>query len=68
MTLEKLNYLLNKACEIITSLEHNASPELKEEIDFLFQEIVYSDQLDSEMKLSADQEAQDWDTFGPNKI
>jgi len=68
MTVEQLNRLLDKACEIITSLENNASSELQEEIDSFFAEIKYSNEIDSEIKLSADQEAQDWDTFGSNKI
>ena len=68
MTVEQLNRLLDKACEIIISLENNASVELQEEIDSLFAEIKYSNEIDSEMNLNADQEAQDWDTFGSNKI
>lgn len=62
-----LERLLNTACEIISSLEHTADKDLRKNIDALFNEINYSDYLDSEMK-DPDQEAQDWDTFGKNKI
>ena len=68
MTVEQLNRLLDKACEIITSLENNSSAELQEEIDYFFAEINYYNELDSKKNLSADEEAQDWDTFGSNKI
>ena len=63
--LEQLNELLNKACGIIISLEHNADESLQKEINILFNEIRYMDELDY---LSADEEAQDWDTFGEHKI
>jgi len=66
--IKQLNRLLNKACEIITSLEHNADDDLQKDIDALFNEIRYSDELDDEMRLSADDEAQDWNTFGERKI
>lgn len=69
MTIEQLNRLLNTACEIITALEGYADESLKKEIDVFFNEIVYSDKVDDEMKLlSADEEVQDWDTFGNKKI
>lgn len=69
MTTEQLNRLLNTACEIITALEGYADESLKKEIDVFFNEIVYSDKIDDEMNLlSADEEAQDWDTFGNKKI
>jgi hypothetical protein len=69
MTVNQLNRLLNTACEIITALEGYADESLKKEIDVFFDEIVYSDKVDDEMKLlSADEEAQDWNTFGNNKI
>ena len=69
MTVDQLNRLLNTACEIITALEGYADESLKKEIDVFFDEIVYSDKVDDEMKLlSADEEAQDWNTFGNNKI
>ena len=51
MTLEKTNELLDKACKIITELEHFADAEQMLEIDALFDEIKYSDYLDQEMKL-----------------
>jgi hypothetical protein len=63
--LERVNELLNKACGIIISLEHNADKSLQKEINVLFNQIRYMDELDD---LSADEEAQDWDTFGERKI
>lgn len=69
MTVEQLNRLLNTACEIISALEGYADESLKKEIDVFFNEIVYSDKVDDEMNLlSADEEVQDWDTFGNKKI
>jgi len=68
MTKEQLEKLLNTACEIITDMEDfyfNMNPrdsEMANRIDTLFNEIKYSDTLD------ADMEAQDWDTFGEDKI
>lgn len=68
MTKEQLEKLLNTACEIITDMEEfyfNMNPrdsEMAGRIDALFNEIKYSDTLD------ADMEAQDWDTFGEDKI
>lgn len=50
MTIEQLNRLLNKACEIITSLEEHASEEIQADIDALFAEIKYSDELDSDLE------------------
>jgi len=69
MTKKQLERLLNDACDIIIELEHNADAEQRDMIEALFNEIKYSDKIDNEMKLrSADNEAQDWDTFGDNKI
>lgn len=73
MELERLNRLLNTACEIITQLEHNADAEQQEMIDAMFNEIKYADDIDDQMKLQednskADLEAQDYDVFGKNKI
>tara|TARA_R100001244_G_scaffold112600_1_gene83339 strand:+ start:1218 stop:1439 length:222 start_codon:yes stop_codon:yes gene_type:complete len=64
--LSRANRLLNDACEIITQLEHNATSEQVKEIDAMFNEIKYADHVDAEMK--ADAEAQDFDTFGTEKI
>lgn len=68
MNKETLKKLLHEACEILIIYEDsgNAPQEILERIDALFNEIKYSDYLDSEIK--ADQEAQDWDTFNKNKI
>ena len=69
-TVDQLNDLLNKACEIITSLEgyameHSHYPEhnreLQKSIDAFFNEIDH-------MNEDPDQEAQDWYAFGDNKI
>jgi len=73
MELERLNRLLNTACEIITQLEHNADAEQQEMIDAMFNEIKYADDIDDQIKLQednskADLEAQDYDVFGKNKI
>ena len=62
MTLEQTNRLLDKALNIIISLEIYASEETIKEIEALFQEIKYSDDLD------ADMEAQDYNVFKKNKI
>jgi hypothetical protein len=61
-TKEKLNDYLDRALNIIISLEQYASEETAKDIEALFQEIKYSDDID------ADMEAQDFDTFGQNKI
>lgn len=59
---EKLNSYLNRALNIIISLEEYASEETARDIEALFQEIKYSDDID------ADMEAQDYDRFGEHKI
>jgi hypothetical protein len=70
MRTEQLNKLLDTACEIISALEKYADPSLKNEINVFFDEIVSSDDIDDEMRInySADDEAQDWDVFGDDKI
>jgi hypothetical protein len=62
MKIEQLNDCLDRALNIIISLEQHASEETAKDIEALFQEIKYSDDID------ADMEAQDFDTFGQNKI
>ena len=59
---EKLNSYLDRALNIIISLEEYASEETARDIEALFQEIKYSDDIDAEM------EAQDYDRFGEHKI
>jgi len=59
---EKLNSYLDRALNIIISLEEYASEETARDIEALFQEIKYSDDID------ADMEAQDYDRFGEHKI
>ena len=61
-TQEKLNDYLDRALNIIISLEEYASEQTTKDIEALFQELKYSDDID------ADMEAQDFDTFGTNKI
>lgn len=59
---EKLNSYLDRALNIIISLEEYASEETARDIEALFQEIKYSDDID------ADMESQDYDRFGEHKI
>jgi hypothetical protein len=66
MQKEQLERLLNTACEIITELEHNADEGQMKRIDAMFNEILYSDEIDIDMR--ADEQAQDWATFKQNKI
>ena len=61
-TQEKLNDYLDRALNIIISLEQYASEETAKDIEALFQEIKYIDDI------NADMEAQDYETFGNNKI
>ena len=66
-TVDQLNDLLNRACEIITSLEGyaNEHPDYHRNeqkiVDAFFNEIDH-------MNEDPDQEAQDWYAFGNNKI
>jgi hypothetical protein len=70
MTKETLERLLNEACELLIIFEDSdySTPEDKLKISAIFDEIKYADKIDSEMNLSADSQAQDWDTFGKQKI
>ena len=52
MTTEQLERLLNTACDIITSLEHYADESLQKDIDALFNEILYSDDIDDELRIN----------------
>lgn len=68
-TQEKLNDYLDRALNIIISLEEYASEETAKDIEALFQELKYSNDIDSEIEsLNADMEAQNFDKFGTNKI
>lgn len=64
MTKKQLQRLLNEACELLIIFEDGnvANDDDKRRIEAIFNEIKYSDRLD------ADMEAQDWDSFGENKI
>jgi len=64
--LDRANRLLNDACNIIIQLEHHADEQQMKSINIMFDEIKYADRLDDEMR--ADAEAQDYETFGDNKI
>jgi hypothetical protein len=70
MKTEQLQRLLNTACDIITSLEHYGDKALQKDINAFFDEIVASDDIEDEIRInySADDEAQDWNTFNKNKI
>jgi len=70
MNKETLERLLNEACELLIIFEDSdfATTEDRIRISAIFDEIKYADKIDSEMNLSADNEVQDWDTFGKNKI
>lgn len=68
MTKKILERLLNEACELLIIFEDGnvANDKDKARITAIFNEIKYADRIDSEM--SANQEAQDWNTFGEQKI
>jgi hypothetical protein len=70
MTKETLERLLNEACELLIVFEDsNASTsEDKLRIAAIFDEIKYSDRLELDEAMSADDEAQDWNTFNKEKI
>jgi len=71
MTKETLERLLNEACELLIIFEDGnvANDEDKLRIAALFNEIKYADEIDSEMNNHyADFQAQDWESFGENKI
>ena len=52
MTTEQLESLLNTACDIITSLEHYADESLQKDIDAMFNEILYSDDIYDEISIN----------------
>ena len=62
MTTDQLNNYLEHALNIIITLEEYASEQKALDIEALFQELKYSDEID------ADMEAQNFDKFGQNKI
>jgi hypothetical protein len=70
MKKETLERLLNNACELLIIFEDSgfATQEDKDKIDAIFNEIKYSERIDDEIRMSADDEAQDFDTFGEHKI
>jgi hypothetical protein len=70
MTSETLKRLLNSACELLIVFEDGgtATQEDKDKIAAIFNEIKYSERIDDEITMSADDEAQDFYTFGKHKI
>jgi hypothetical protein len=81
MKIEQLQRLLNEACELLIIFEDGniASDEDKLRISAIFDEIKYADDIDDELALtysewtdkhtmSADDEAQDYNVFGKDKI
>lgn len=70
MTKETLERLLNQACELLIIFENSgyATSEELTKIDAIFNEIKYADEIDNEMNVNADEEAQNWEVFGKNKI
>ena len=70
MKKETLERLLNNACEFLIIFEdsNSATQEDKDKIDAIFNEIKYADSIDNEIRMSADDEVQDFDTFGEHKI
>jgi hypothetical protein len=74
MEAEQLSKLLGKFLNIIIVLKPFADVTMQEDIEALLQEFKYGDYVDSEMlnytnsNIWADLEAQDFDTFGEDKI
>ena len=70
MKKETRERLLNNACELLIIFEDSgsATQEDKDKIDAIFNEIKYADSIDNEIRMRADDEAQDFDTFGEHKI
>ena len=78
MSKETLERLLNEACELLIIFEDGnvVNDQDKKRISTIFNEIKYADEIDNELALTLseridkqpDAEAQDWDTFGENKI
>jgi hypothetical protein len=81
MKIEQLQRLLNEACELLIIFEDGniASDQDKLKISAIFDEIKYADDIDDELALtysewtdkhtmSADDEAQDYNVFGKDKI
>jgi len=70
MNKKTLERLLNNACELLIIFENSnsATQKDKDKIDVIFNEIKYADSIDDEIRMSADDEAQDFNTFGEHKI
>lgn len=61
-----LKRLLNNACELL--IINFATQEDKDKIDAIFNEIKYAYSIADEEDMIADDEVQDFDTFGGHKI
>jgi hypothetical protein len=70
MKTKTLKRLLNSACELLIVFEDGgtATQEDKDKIAAIFNEIKYSERIDDEIRISADDEAQDYYIFGKHKI
>lgn len=81
MTTENLERLLNEACQLLIIFENSntCTEQDKNRISAIFNELKYADDIDDELALTytewlesssyrADNEVQDWDMFGKDKI
>jgi len=70
MNKKTLERLLNNACELLIIFENSnsATQEDKDKIDAIFNEIKYADSIDDEIRMSADDEAQDLIPLGNIKF
>jgi hypothetical protein len=70
MNKETLERLLNEACELLIIFEDGniVNENDKTRISAIFNEMKYADKIDSEIHFLADEETQDWDKFGKDKI
>jgi hypothetical protein len=77
MRKDTLERLLNEACELLILFEagNTVTENDQQRIEAIFNEIKYAEDIDDELALTlseridkADDEAQDWNTFGNKKI
>ena len=68
METETLKRLLNTALDLLTSLEQFADETTQKDIDALFDEVNFNDDMLLDDSILADLQAQDYDEFGENKI
>jgi hypothetical protein len=60
--------LLNTSLDLLISLEQFADETTQKDIDALFDEINFNDDMILDDSILADLQAQDYDEFGENKI